>query len=145
MDFVLFDLITCQSSQCCQQRTLSRVSLFSRTVVPKEWGHLHAQFTCLGEACTDDLGELDLKYSEGRLMIAKCCNPSRDAVFRYLYYGRVFVLANDPAVGIETSKRPEYFWLCQQCSSKMTLRLGEEAPVVAMLLVHEIQEKPRWS
>jgi hypothetical protein len=74
-------------------------------------------------------------------MLAKCCNPSCDAVFRYLYEGRVFVLENDPTVGRETSKRPEYFWLCERCSSKMTLRLGEDTPVVAMLLLHEIQER----
>jgi hypothetical protein len=74
-------------------------------------------------------------------MLAKCCNPSCDAVFRYLYDGRVFVLENDPAVGPEISKRPEYFWLCRRCSSKMTLRLGEDTPVVAMLLLQKIQEK----
>jgi hypothetical protein len=74
-------------------------------------------------------------------MLAKCCNPSCDAVFRYLYDGRVFVLENDPAVEPEISRRPEYFWLCQRCSSKMTLRLGEDTPVVEMLLLHEIQER----
>jgi hypothetical protein len=74
-------------------------------------------------------------------MLAKCSNPSCDAVFRYLYDGRVFVLENDAAVGPLTFKRPEYFWLCKGCSSKMTLRLGEDAPVVAMSLLHEIQEK----
>jgi hypothetical protein len=75
-------------------------------------------------------------------MLTKCSNPACDAVFRYLYDGRVFVLEKDPAVGLETSKRPEYFWLCRRCSSKMTLRLGEDAPVVPMLLLDEIQETP---
>lgn len=75
-------------------------------------------------------------------MVSKCCNPCCDAVFRYLYEGRVFVLENDRVAGAEPSNRPEYFWLCRTCSTRMTLRLGEDSTVVAMLLRDEVQYRP---
>jgi hypothetical protein len=53
----------------------------------------------------------------------------------------VFVLENDPIVGRETSKRPQYFWLCRSCSSKMTLRLRADTSVVPVVLRHKVQEQ----
>lgn len=72
--------------------------------------------------------------SEDLKLLSKCCNPSCSAAFRYLHDGKVFVLENDPAANLHRPKRPEYFWLCHDCSSKMTLRLGASHTVEAILL-----------
>src|SRR5579864_4164604 len=57
-------------------------------------------------------------------MLAKCSNPLCSAPFRYLEVGRLFRVESDPQNPAET-RRPEYFWLCRICSTRMTLRLGE--------------------
>jgi hypothetical protein len=65
-------------------------------------------------------------------MIAKCANPACSTPFRYLHEGRLFrfergvsekgqpFLSFD-ATGPERSNRVEFFWLCDQCSTRMTL------------------------
>lgn len=74
-------------------------------------------------------------------MLSQCSNSLCSAVFRYLHDGKVFVLQNDPAARVHQSKR-EYFWLCRDCSSKMTLRLGDDRRVLPVLLPHAVQHKP---
>lgn len=64
-------------------------------------------------------------------MIAKCANPVCSTPFRYLHEGRLFRfdrgrIGEGPFLSFdatqqEPSKRVEFFWLCDQCSSKMTL------------------------
>jgi hypothetical protein len=67
-------------------------------------------------------------------MVAKCSNPSCSAKFLYLKAGRLFCLENDPALRSPESNLVEYFWLCDRCSSTMTLRPGEDGTVVTVLL-----------
>ena len=71
-------------------------------------------------------------------MVAKCANPSCSRTFHYLAEGRLFRLEADPALSLsdnptfEDSKIVEYFWLCEACSTSMTLRLDEKGKVVAV-------------
>jgi hypothetical protein len=67
-------------------------------------------------------------------MLAKCSNPSCFVPFCYLQDGRLFRLESDPALPICSSTREEYFWLCPDCSSSMTLHLEENGIVVAVQL-----------
>jgi len=70
-------------------------------------------------------------------MVAKCANPSCSRTFHYLAEGRLFRLEVDPALSLsdnptfDDSKVVEYFWLCDACSTAMTLRLDHEGKVVA--------------
>lgn len=75
-------------------------------------------------------------------MLAKCSNPSCFAPFRYLENGKLFRLEGDPAQSASTSNRGEYFWLCDRCSSAMTLRLGEDEAVVAVPIPEPIRSVP---
>jgi len=73
-------------------------------------------------------------------MVAKCSNPSCSA--RFLKEGRIFRLESDSAFRSPNSDRVEYFWLCQRCSSTMTLRLTEDGTVVTVLLPEAIRGVP---
>ena len=58
-------------------------------------------------------------------MVSKCANPSCSAIFRYLREGKIFHVATGPYVpekdyASETFTR-ERFWLCGECSTKMTV------------------------
>jgi len=70
-------------------------------------------------------------------MVAKCANPSCSRTFHYLVEGRLFRLEADPAFSLsdnptfDDSRIVEYFWLCDACSTSMTLRLDDEGKVVA--------------
>jgi hypothetical protein len=61
-------------------------------------------------------------------MLSKCANPECSEVLRYLHEGKIFYLAPTPEVTIATgmlhSELHERFWLCAQCSKKMTLTWG---------------------
>ncbi len=72
-------------------------------------------------------------------MVAKCSNPSCSAPFHYLKEGRLFRLESDAATRSSKFIRVEYFWLCDRCSSAMTLRLGEDGTVVTVLLPQPIR------
>lgn len=67
-------------------------------------------------------------------MLANCSNPSCSAPFRHLQDGRLFRVESDPASRAIKSYRGENFWLCDRCSSTMSLRLGEEGAVEAFPL-----------
>ncbi len=75
-------------------------------------------------------------------MVAKCSNQSCSASFRSLKEGRLFRLESDPAFCSSESNRLEYFWLCDHCSSTMTLRLGEDGTVGTVLLPTAIRGVP---
>jgi len=75
-------------------------------------------------------------------MLTKCSNPSCCVTFRYLTGGRLFLLESDRALSTCNSDRPEYFWLCGDCSSFMTLRLGQGATVVAVPLPNPLRNVP---
>jgi len=65
-------------------------------------------------------------------MLAKCSNPRCTAAFRYLEGGRLFLLEEDAEHSVSKSGRLEYFWLCNDCSSTMTLRLGRDDTVATV-------------
>jgi hypothetical protein len=56
-------------------------------------------------------------------MLAKCLNPTCSATFRYLSDGRIFHLEIPVAGDTVTSRRREYFWLCDSCCAKFTVVL----------------------
>lgn len=74
-------------------------------------------------------------------MLAKCANPSCTTPFHYLRDGKLFQmetgLGGPQAVG---DKKPihriEYFWLCSQCSTEVTLAYERGKGVVAIPLSH---------
>jgi hypothetical protein len=66
-------------------------------------------------------------------MLAKCTNPSCSKPFRYLHEGKLFRLEAGQPNGRSSYQRREWFWLCDECTSKVTLRV-EVGEVVAMPL-----------
>ena len=75
-------------------------------------------------------------------MLSKCSNPTCFTPFLYLHEGRLFLLECDSEHSASTSSRGEYFWLCERCSSVMTLRLGEGETVVAVPIPEPICSVP---
>ena len=69
-----------------------------------------------------------------RLMLGKCSNPSCSAPFRYLRDGRLFRLEADPIARTSKPYKLEYFWLCEHCSPRMSLRIGKEGGVLPVML-----------
>jgi hypothetical protein len=74
------------------------------------------------------------KLVETRIMLGKCSNPSCSAPFRYMRDGTLFRIEADPRVRRSKTGRLEYFWLCGSCSSKMSLRIGDEGNVLPVVL-----------
>lgn len=84
-------------------------------------------------------------------MLAKCANPSCLRSFLYLREGRLFRLEADPAFSLSDnptvsgSSIVEYFWLCDACSTLMTLRLDEKGRVeVEPLSEERARDNPRF-
>jgi len=72
-------------------------------------------------------------------MLAKCVNPLCTSSFHYLHDGRLFQmetgLGGPHALGDKKpAHRIEYFWLCNRCSSEMTLAFEPGKGVVAVPL-----------
>jgi hypothetical protein len=77
-------------------------------------------------------------------MLSKCANPACTAPFHYLRDGKLFQI--DTAVGSPHSPGPElvteprhpqrieFFWLCAQCSTTMTLAFQRGKGVVMVPL-----------
>ncbi len=61
-------------------------------------------------------------------MLSKCANPDCSESFRYLHQGKIFCLAPTPEVEAVTGEfLPQFqerFWLCDECSKKMTVVWG---------------------
>jgi hypothetical protein len=57
-------------------------------------------------------------------MLAKCMNSSCFESFRRLDAGQLFRLETAQTAGSSTNST-EYFWLCRDCSARMTLRLTQ--------------------
>jgi len=62
-------------------------------------------------------------------MLGKCSNPSCSAPFRYLRDGKLFRLESDPRLRTSKTNTLEYFWLCDRCSTGMSLRIGDAGEV----------------
>jgi hypothetical protein len=73
-------------------------------------------------------------------MVSKCANPECSASFRYFHKGRLFRI--DTSAGQDRRRtmgrddelttplrRLEFFWLCQDCSQRMTLVYDKESGV----------------
>jgi hypothetical protein len=82
-------------------------------------------------------------------MLSKCANPDCLAPFLYLHQGKLFRLdtADKDASGQDAGDRDtaaqktqkmaqnlEFFWLCSDCSVKLTLRYRKGAGVVTVPL-----------
>ncbi len=76
----------------------------------------------------------------GAVMVAKCSNPSCPVRFRHLKEGKLFRLETDPLLKPTTVKVKEYFWLCRDCTSTMTLHLGEDGAVRPALLPNKVPQ-----
>jgi hypothetical protein len=63
-------------------------------------------------------------------MMIKCANPSCSRPFRYLHEGKLFRLDSSPPNGGGSFQHGEWFWLCNPCTSKVTLRV-EGGDVIA--------------
>jgi len=72
-------------------------------------------------------------------MLGKCSNPSCSAPFRYLRDGKLFRLEADPRLRTSKPNKLEYFWLCDRCSPRMSLRIGGEGDVRPVLFPGSVQ------
>jgi hypothetical protein len=76
-------------------------------------------------------------------MLAKCMNPSCSVSFRYLNEGRLFRLEQSDPAKSANLRATEYFWLCNRCSTSMTLRLAEGGGVMTVGLGAALQDVPQ--
>jgi len=71
-------------------------------------------------------------------MLSKCANPACSTPFRYLRDGKLFEI--ESKVGPESSavgerkpvRRVEFFWLCGQCSSELTVVNDKDKGVITV-------------
>ena len=70
-------------------------------------------------------------------MVSQCANPDCATPLRYLRDGRLFQFevrpqsTKEPSSGFEKARRTiTHFWLCGQCSSKLTLVFDQLQAVV---------------
>lgn len=73
-------------------------------------------------------------------MVSKCANPQCEAPFRYFHQGKLFRLETEhgyerrKGLGDDTGmkkplRRVEFFWLCEECATKLTLVSNKEIGV----------------
>jgi len=71
-------------------------------------------------------------------MLGKCANPSCEIPFRYLRGGKLFLIDladTNCADGVDgfdrhPPHRTTYFWLCGECSGKMSVAMSREGRAV---------------
>ena len=70
-------------------------------------------------------------------MLGKCANPSCDIPFRYLRGGKLFLIefadtGEQHADGFDSHQphRTTYFWLCDDCSTRMSVAINREGAAV---------------
>jgi len=76
-------------------------------------------------------------------MLSKCTNPSCSASFNYLDDGRLFLVETEPTLDSCRVNAREYFWLCKECSTEMTLRLAPDGRVTATRLRETLRNGPQ--
>ena len=83
-------------------------------------------------------------------MVSKCANPSCSAIFLYLREGKIFHVAagaHGPEKGSTSgTSTHERFWLCGECSTRMTIISGGSGISVIPLqdsLERQKQERSR--
>ena len=59
-------------------------------------------------------------------MLSKCANPACPKTLHYLRDGKIFKLEleNGSALGKKSARRVEHFWLCGNCSQRLTIDWG---------------------
>ena len=71
-------------------------------------------------------------------MLSKCANPKCTASFRYLHRGKLFrmevpvtfaTVQPAPEQAKKLPLRTEFFWLCEECSTQMTLIYSKEVGI----------------
>ncbi len=73
-------------------------------------------------------------------MVSKCANPNCAASFRYFHIGKLFRMETSSGLERRRSmgqdevlsrplRRIEFYWLCENCASKMTLVCDENSGV----------------
>ena len=64
-------------------------------------------------------------------MLSKCSNPSCSASFLYLHSGKLFRLPRRKPRAENGPRRDtvEFFWLCQECATRYTLKADEQLEV----------------
>ncbi len=65
-------------------------------------------------------------------MLSKDAAPPCSASFRYFRQGKLFRVETDPSGMIPTAKAPgrtEFFWLCDDCASLLTLEYNRRMSV----------------
>jgi hypothetical protein len=72
-------------------------------------------------------------------MLSKCANPDCGASFHYLGEGKLYEIRFDKPErqAVEQKKaagRSERFWLCDRCSTQMTLAVDPSSKIVLMPL-----------
>ena len=75
-------------------------------------------------------------------MLAKCTNPSCSVSFLRLAGGRLFRLETESRFQSSNGKETEYFWLCEVCSTKTTLRLAPDGTVATIGLADALCDGP---
>ena len=80
-------------------------------------------------------------------MLQKCANPACSVPFRSLREGKLFLAENNffssgSTTNSRTRPRREYFWLCQECSTYLTLRFDTSRGV--MMTVPLREREPRF-
>jgi hypothetical protein len=78
-------------------------------------------------------------------MLSKCANPGCSTPFLYLHQGKLFRVEVDAkqdrvkpgSIGSEKkpARRMEYFWLCDSCSSRMTVAYKPNVGVATIPLL----------
>jgi hypothetical protein len=70
-------------------------------------------------------------------MLGKCANPSCNVPFRYLRGGKLFLVDLAPKPGDKVDgfdrhrpHRVTYFWLCDGCSSTMSVSVNHDGVAV---------------
>ena len=74
-------------------------------------------------------------------MVAKCVNPSCSSTFHSLDRGSLFRIDSD-LPRPNSVRLHEYFWLCEDCSENMTVRLDDEAGLKLIYFHDECQPSP---
>jgi len=75
-------------------------------------------------------------------MLSKCANPACSTPFRYLRDGKLFEFDSqrEPEAGNEStvmSRRSEFFWLCGECSTQLTVIRDSRKGVVTVPITRE--------
>lgn len=74
-------------------------------------------------------------------MLSKCANPGCTATFLYLHQGKLFRLNVSNGIPVssslpqtKTAQRVEFFWLCSDCATELTVDYTQGSGVAVVPL-----------